>query len=142
MDFNTLQFSFNPIAIIVGLVWTFRALAACAGTFVIFDWIKNIREAEEVPPYNRRINSAAWALVSLGSVMAWVSYFCLNVFMITPEDGLFPNIILALTWLFIGGALVMRATARAEQPRLIWISAIIISLGSFIVLSLGGRPIL
>lgn len=132
------------LSLAVSLVWTFRALAACAGAFVLFDWIAHnpIRQPVEFPPYNRRMNSQAWACVAAGCLLAWASYVAVNLYLILPHDGLTPNALLAATWALIGGGIVQRAAARAEQPKLIWFSATLIAIGSFAVLALEGRPTL
>lgn len=129
------------ISLTVALVWTFRALAACAGAFVLFDWVAHspIRQPVEFPPYNRKMNSRAWALAAAGCIIAWFSYVQYDLYVISPADHLDANLLLAVTWLLFGVALVTRAAARAEQPKLIWYSAVLIAIGSFTVLALEGH---
>jgi len=132
----------DPLAVTLAitLVWAFRALAACAGAFVVFDWLTHTRHPVEFPPYNRHLNSLAWAAAGAGCIIAWFSYATFDRYLINPQHGFWPNVTLAATWGLLGGALVMRSVARAEEPRLIWVSAALIVVGGFVVLLLGGRP--
>lgn len=133
------QIPLTPL--VVSLVWAFRALAAAAGTFVLLEWAgRAARQPVEFPAYNRRLNARAWACVGGGCLLAWLSYVIFNLYVIMPRDALLPNVVLAATWALIGCGIVQRATARAEQPKLIWISAALIVFGALVVLSIGGKP--
>lgn len=126
---------------VVMLVWSFRALAAAAGTFVLLEWIgRAAGQPVEFPAYNRRLNARAWACVGAGCLLAWLTYVAFNLFVILPHHGLVPNALLATTWALIATGIVQRATARAEQPKFIWFSAALIVIGSLLVLALGGSP--
>ena len=125
----------------VSFVWAFRALAACAGMFVLLEWVgRATRQPVEFPAYNRRLNARAWASVGAGCVLAWASYIIFNLYVILPYHGLLPNVMLLATWALIAFGIVGRATARAEQPKLIWYSAALIVIGAFTVIALGGAP--
>lgn len=127
--------------LVVALVWAFRALAAAAGTFVLLEWVgRSLHQPVEYPAYNRRMNSRAWACVGGGCILAWLSYVVFSLYVILPDDALVPNVMLAATWALIGGGIVQRAAARAEQPKMIWFSAALIVIGAFVILALGGSP--
>ena len=127
--------------LVVALVWAFRALAAAAGTFVLLEWAgRAVRQPVEFPAYNRRMNARAWACVGAGCLLAWLSYVTFNLYVIMPSDTFWPNVILAGTWALIAAGIVQRATARAEQPKLIWFSAALIVIGAFTVIALEGVP--
>lgn len=136
-----LELETTATPLMVALVWTFRTLAAAAGTFVVLEWIgRAVHQPVEHPAYNRRLNAQAWACVAGGCILAWLSYMTYDLYVILPGDGLAPNIILAATWALIGCGIVQRAAARAEQPKLIWFSAALIVTGAFTVIALGGLP--
>jgi hypothetical protein len=133
--------NWQPVDLAVSLVWSFRALAAAAGTFVLLEWMgRAVRQPVEFPAYNRRLNARAWACVGAGCLLAWASYVLFNLYLILPQNALFPNVVLATTWALISAGIVQRATARAEQPKLIWISAALIVIGALVVLCLEGKP--
>lgn len=133
--------NWQSVDLVVSLVWAFRALAAAAGTFVFLEWAgRAVRQPVEFPAYNRRLNARAWACVGAGCLLAWCSYMIFNLYIILPRDAFLPNVVLAATWALIGAGIVQRATARAEQPKLIWISAALIVIGALVVLSFEGKP--
>lgn len=127
----------DPYAI--PLIWAFRVVAACMATFVLLNWLKFRGSADEIPPHNRRANETSWALAALGSIIGGIGFNALDVYWLSAYSPNAPNVTVAIVWGLWAAALTHRASARATQPRLIWLAAAMIAGGGLLVISLGGR---
>lgn len=122
-------------------IWVFRAAAAAAGTFVLFDWAKYRGHRDsEIPPHNRIKNSRAWAFASAGAVIGGTGLIMFDAGVYFVRDTVAYNLLIASIWASWAFALIQRAAARAEQPLLIYAAASLMILGGFTVVMLGGRP--
>lgn len=119
-------------------VWSLRNLAACAATFVLFNWLKYRGSDDEIPPYNRRANETAWAMAAIGAILGGVGFNSMDVYWISTYAMNAPNVMVAGVWGFWGLALTRRAAARSMQPNLLYLAGAIIVVGSMATISIGG----
>lgn len=123
------------------LLWTFRALAVTAGTFVLLDFFAHATSPVESPPYNRVVNARAWAFVSLGAIIGGVALIYFDIDYLSPFAPFAPRVASLVMWALLSLALVARAGSRAEQPWLIYVAALLIVVGGRTVIALGGGPV-
>lgn len=110
------------------LVTTMRLAAVTSGTFVILDFTKHLNGADEVPPYDRRRNALAWALVAIGAIVGGLGF--------TFTELRHP--IALATWTGWAVGLTWRAASRAKQPWLIWAALALLSVATFVISFMGG----
>lgn len=120
-------------------VWTFRTVAACMATFILINWFFHRGSDEERPPHNRKANETAWAFASAGAILGGVGFNAMDIYWLSVWAPNAPNATVATVWGLWAAALTYRASARAEQPRLIWLASAIIAGGGLLVISLNGE---
>ena len=104
-----------PVAVLIA-----RCLAITFALLVFVDSAKLALGRAENPPHNPRANGLAWAIACLGILVGGSTFVARGV-VFAPVSGVTSpsNLAVLAIWSCLAVATVVRAMARAQQPRLI-----------------------